>query len=72
MDRLWGAGTFVVIAYTISTEGALRYAIIIIAFLQLASIWGAKNIIAQGKKLAPEVDGEVEEKTLNFVAEDIA
>lgn len=67
--RFLGAGTFLLIAYMVSTEGALRYAIIIIAFLQLASIWVGKNIIAQGKKLAP-VEEDVDEKTLSTLAED--
>lgn len=68
--RFLGAGTFLVIAYMVSTEGALRYAIIIIAFLQLASIWVAKNIIAQGNRLAPDEEEVVDEKTLSTLAED--
>jgi YQGE family putative transporter len=71
VGRFLGAGTFLVIAYTVSTEGALRYAIIIIAILQLASIWVAKNIIAQGKKLAPDDVEEVDAQILNIVAEDV-
>ncbi len=71
VGRFLGAGTFLVIAYTVSTEGALRYAIIIIAILQLASIWVAKNIIAQGKKLAPDDVEEVDAQILSIVAEDV-
>jgi YQGE family putative transporter len=66
--RFLGAGTFLVLAYTISTEIALRYAIIIIAALQLCSIFVAKKIIDQGKKLSPE-DNVVDMKVLHEVAE---
>jgi YQGE family putative transporter len=66
--RFLGAGTFLVLAYAISTEIALRYAIIIIAVLQLASIFVAKKIIEQGKKLSPE-EGAVDMKVLSEVAE---
>jgi MFS transporter, YQGE family, putative transporter len=47
--RFLGAGTFLVLAYAISTEIALRYAIIIIALLQLCSILVAKKIIEKGE-----------------------
>ena len=70
VGRFLGAGTFIVLAYTISTEFALRYAIIIIALLQLCSIFVAKKIIAQGKILYP--DAENEPKILSEVAVDIA
>jgi YQGE family putative transporter len=66
--RFLGAGTFLVLAYAISTEIALRYAIIIIAVLQLASIFVAKKIIEQGKKLSPE-ETAVDMKVLSEVAE---
>lgn len=67
--RFLGAGTFLVLAFTISTEIALRYAIIIIAVLQLASVFVAKKIIAQGKLLSPD-EVEVDMKVLSEVAED--
>lgn len=70
VGRFLGAGTFIVLAYTISTEFALRYAIIIIAVLQLWSIFVAKKIIAKGKILHPDEENE-EEKVLSLVAEDI-
>jgi YQGE family putative transporter len=54
VGRFLGAGTFLLLAYTISTEIALRYAIIIIAALQLCSIFVAKKIIEQGKELEEE------------------
>jgi len=65
--RFLGAGTFLVLAYVVSTEIALRYAIIIIAVLQLGSIYVAKRIIAKGKLLSPE-DATVEMKVLGEVA----
>lgn len=49
IGRLVGAGTFLVLAYSFSVEIALRYAIVIVAILQLASYWVAKDIIKQGK-----------------------
>jgi len=49
VGRLVGAGTFLVLAYCFSVEIALRYAIIIVAVLQLASYWVAKDIIKKGK-----------------------
>jgi YQGE family putative transporter len=55
IGRFLGAGTFLVLAYAISTEIALRYAIIIIAFLQLYSIVVAKKIIEIGSELSGEI-----------------
>jgi YQGE family putative transporter len=52
--RLLGAGTFLVLAYSISTEIALRYAIVIVAILQLYSIFLGKKIIAAGTLLSLE------------------
>jgi len=49
--RFLGATTFIVLAYYYSNEFALRYAIIIIAFLQLCSIFMAKYIIRIGKAI---------------------
>jgi YQGE family putative transporter len=69
VGRFFGAGTFLVLAYSISTEIALRYAIIIIAVLQLYSIFVAKKIIAQGKLLVPE-ERIVDLNVLSEVAED--
>ncbi len=68
MGRFLGAGTFLLLAYSISTEIALRYAIIIIAALQLCSIFVAKNIIEHGKNLT---SGEetIDMKVLGEVAE---
>lgn len=66
--RLLGAGTFLVLAYTISTEIALRYAIVIVAILQLSSIFVAKKIIAEGKLLSPD-EAVIDEKVLGEVAE---
>lgn len=66
--RFLGAGTFLVLAYAISTEIALRYAIVIVAILQLSSIFVAKKIIAEGKLLSPD-EIEIDVKVLNEVAE---
>ena len=66
--RFLGAGTFLLLAYSISTEIALRYAIIIIAALQLGSILVAKKIIEQGKTLSSE-DAPIDMKVLSEVAE---
>jgi YQGE family putative transporter len=68
VGRFLGAGTFLVLAYAISTEIALRYAIVIVALLQLCSIFVAKKIIAQGKLLSPD-EAEIDVKVLNEVAE---
>jgi MFS transporter, YQGE family, putative transporter len=68
VGRFLGAGTFIVLAYAMSTEFALRYAIIIIALLQLCSIFVAKKIIARGEVLYPD-DKNDEIKVLSEVAE---
>ncbi|MBO9632740.1 MAG: hypothetical protein J7578_06445, partial [Chitinophagaceae bacterium] len=52
VGRFIGAGTFLLLAYGYSTEVALRYAIIIIAVLQLCSIWVSKRIIRECKALS--------------------
>lgn len=65
--RFIGAGTFLLLAYSISTEIALRYAIIIIAALQLCSIAVARKIIGTGNILAGRLEavpGPVEEKVI--------
>ena len=71
VGRFLGAGTFIVLAYAMSTEFALRYAIIIIALLQLCSIFVAKKIIARGKILYPDIEND-DPKILSEVAVDIA
>lgn len=67
VGRFLGAGTFLALAYGISTEVALRYAIIIIAVLQLCSVIVAKKIIERGQILAPD-EPETDMKVLNEVA----
>lgn len=70
VGRFLGAGTFLVLAYAISTEIALRYAIVIIGLLQLSSIFVAKKIIARGKELMPdEVNATEQVKVIGTVAE---
>jgi len=63
-----GAATFLFMARYGSAEIALRYAVIIIALLQLCSIFVAKKIIADGKKLSPK-DAVIDVKVLHEVAE---
>ncbi len=70
--RLFGAGTFLVLYYAISEDFALRYAIAIIALLQLGSIYISKKIISQGERIAPEEEDvndlrPVEETAANLV-----
>ena len=68
--RLLGAGTFLALAYGISNEIALRYAVIIIAALQLCSIFVAKKIIAKGKLLIPN-ELRIDKKLTGEVAESV-
>jgi YQGE family putative transporter len=68
--RFLGAGTFLLLAYTISTEIALRYAIVIIGLLQLFSVLVAKGIIAKGKLLTQE-DAALDAKVLENVATEL-
>jgi YQGE family putative transporter len=68
VGRLLGAGTFLVLYYAISEDFALRYAIGIIALLQLCSIFISKQIIAQGNKIAPEKEDTENPKILEETA----
>lgn len=68
IGRFSGAATFLLMARYGSAEIALRYAVIIIAVLQLCSIFVAKKIIEQGKKLSPE-EGVIDSKVLHEVIE---
>lgn len=58
VGRLAGAGTFLLMAYAFSNEIALRYAIIIVAVLQLGSYWIAKEIIRKGKLMVENVSAK--------------
>jgi len=51
VGRFLGAGTFLVIAFYINTDIALRYALLIIGILQLLSIFIAKQLIRQQEAL---------------------
>jgi YQGE family putative transporter len=51
IGRFFGAGTFLVIAYFINADIALRYALLIIGVLQLLSIFIAKQLLKQQDKL---------------------
>jgi YQGE family putative transporter len=68
IGRFSGAATFLLMARYGSAEIALRYAVIIIAVLQLCSIFVAKKIITRGKKLSPG-DAVVDMKVIHQVAE---
>jgi len=69
VGRLLGAGTFLTLYYVVSEDFALRYAIGIIALLQLCSIFISKKIIKQGLELSPEI--ETNNKVLEKVAVDL-
>jgi YQGE family putative transporter len=69
VGRFIGAGTFLLLAYGISTEIALRYAVVIIALLQLCSIWVAKKIIVKGEALSAGQPSE--EKVIGKTSEAI-
>lgn len=58
--RFMGAGVFLLLAYGFSVEVALRYAIIIIAVLQLSSVFVAKKIIKRTAELGARIDAQVE------------
>jgi len=58
IGRLTGAGTFLLLAYYFSNEVALRYAIIIVAILQLSSYWVAKGIVKEGKVMNKDLELE--------------
>lgn len=62
VGRLTGAGTFLLLAYYFSNEVALRYAIIIVAVLQLSSYWVAKGILKKGKIMNEEL--QLDEESL--------
>ncbi len=68
MGRLFGAGTFLVLYYALSEDFALRYAIGIIALLQLCSIFISKKIIAEGNLLSPD-EPVIDSKVTSEVAE---
>lgn len=68
VGRLTGAGTFLALYYTVSEDFALRYAVGIIAILQLCSIYISKKIIKEGNKLSPEEHEGIDMKVLEDVA----
>ncbi|MEL1242722.1 MFS transporter [Flavobacterium sp. DGU11] len=68
LGRLLGAGTFLVLYFVVSEDFALRYAIGIIALLQLCSIFISKKIIAQGNSIAPEKEDIEDTKVLEETA----
>lgn len=54
VGRLFGAGTFLAIAFFINADIALRYALLIIGIVQLLSILIAKQLLQQQNKLVNE------------------
>jgi YQGE family putative transporter len=68
VGRLLGAGTFLTLYYVVSEDFALRYAIGIIALLQVCSIFISKKIIREGDKLSPEKTTEIDAKALEEAA----
>lgn len=64
VGRFLGAATFLLLAYGFSVEIALRYAIIIIAVLQLSSIYVAKVIMRQRVEIMKETETAPEEQKL--------
>lgn len=68
VGRLFGAGTFLILYYVVSEDFALRYAIGIIALLQLCSIFISKNIISDGHRISPEKEIEIGVKALEDTA----
>jgi YQGE family putative transporter len=53
VGRFSGALAFLLLAYGFSTTVALRYAILLIAAIQLLSLFVASNIVRTGNNLAP-------------------
>ena len=54
VGRFFGAGTFLGIAFFINADIALRYALLIIAIIQLLSIVIAKQLLSEQNKLENE------------------
>ncbi len=54
VGRFIGAGTFLIIAFYINADIALRYALLIIGTLQLFSIWIAKQLLSRQKQFENE------------------
>ncbi|MFP9117669.1 MFS transporter [Flavobacterium sp. RNTU_13] len=71
VGRLLGAATFLVLYFTVSEDFALRYAVGIIAVLQLCSIFISKNIIAQGNRIAKEPETAAPERIMEEAASNL-
>ncbi|MEO6346993.1 MAG: MFS transporter [Aquaticitalea sp.] len=67
IGRFFGAGTFLVIAFFVNSEIALRYALLIIGTLQLLSILIAKQLLKQQEALENKtsVEGTVEKEIVS-------
>lgn len=53
LGRLFGAGTFLLLSYQVSNEFALRYAILLVALIQLSSIGLSRHILARCEETNP-------------------
>src|SRR5690606_24180221 len=56
--RLLGAFTFIALAVYVTEEAALRYAIILIALLQLCSIFVAKRLLRGNAELGKQLPAD--------------
>lgn len=65
IGRFLGAGTFLALNYGVSPEVALRYAILIVALIQILSIWIAKDVIARADAvLSPDPTSDLKKEPL--------
>src|SRR3546814_2448874 len=56
--RFLGAATFILLAWYFSEEFALRYAIMIVAIIQLGSVLVAKFLLREGSEVSREERAE--------------
>ncbi|MCK5346993.1 MAG: MFS transporter, partial [Candidatus Heimdallarchaeota archaeon] len=64
LGRFFGCGLFILLAYRVSEDFALKYALLAIGIIQLFSIWLAKIIIKQPgvfSKITQDEKKEIEE-----------
>lgn len=67
VGRFSGALSFLLLAYDFSTTIALRYAVLLIATIQLFSLFVARDLVRAGDKLAPR---EIDNHGITLHAED--
>src|SRR3546814_660711 len=68
--RFLGAATFILLAWYFSEEFALRYAIMIVAIIQLGSVLVAKFLLREGSEVSREERAEPVEVTAETVEND--